>query len=328
MERLDDEQANVYWSTWGRLWPWLIGFVVALLSGGLSTDLGPRGLLGLLLLPLISLFMWRRRVAVRVDSSGLTELLWPSGERHHWWTSVREIDERPRSLRLVTDDGVIYFGQMFFNRRAVAMAARRAKYGRATTELEPRQVADRLGAETVRLKAVAINRGIGRIFPWFLGGLLTIALIGVLIDFARGAPDAREALWSLGLGYPFIFAWLAIHGRGIQRQMVGEAVADIRGVELHTGVGRIFVPWADVGGAEIWAGNNTVYLATLAGDFQLQTFSPRAARRFVDAVDRVVAARDQGAELPRLEGASDAALSRAEDDNETALERGLSRGER
>ncbi len=319
----EPDGGRIYYETHARFWPWLALFMLSLLTAGLVTDLGLAGLWALAALPLGALFFWRRRMTVQVDEAGLTEHLWPSGERHTWWGSVREVVERGRTLRLVTDERVIRFGPFFLNRRAVALAARRAKDRRRPEPVDAERVEELLGAPSVRVQANVVNRLTARSFGPMMLFFVGLALFAILSEAQGGDAEARAMLWGFIPGFAFLTAWLRSQGRAIQRQMLIEATADRTGVELQTGTGRIHVPWTDMAGIERWFGTN-LYLSTMAGDFQLQAYGPQVGR-FATAVQRVLEARAAGAELPRMEGISSGSLSRAEEDAEAGVERGLSR---
>ncbi|MBI2297721.1 MAG: hypothetical protein HYU66_01995 [Armatimonadetes bacterium] len=288
------------------------------------------GLFGLLIGTVVEVFGSRSpRRAIHVNRRGISEIMRFGWRRRYPWDCVEQVESRDDGARIHTTRGTIEVGpgvqggRLLLDRVIAELDQRREQSTSPT--VSPQQIAAWLGIgpeETLVVESQASPKQ--RRQGILIGGGCLGALVGVplvILGFAQGG----GALW-----WPIGSVWLVSVGLTMAKLSGLEVLrieASAEGLYVVRRRGMARLAWSaiqtisrfgEARQAPVWrlvAGKVTVLLSE----------NDPCAARLIHAIQQALDARRGGAALPRMSGASDAAISPVS--ASVSAERGVSRAE-
>lgn len=285
----------------GGQWGWVCAALLGVLAGG--------GAVQHLARPVGA------RLSLECGPDGLTERRWRAPDRHWDWDQVRGVDEHPLGATIHTTHGDLELGATLADRLRLLRRVRAALGVAAVRDTDGSvaraTVADWAGIETHETLAVTIPPRLERFrHAFWMGGLLATVAVGI---------GYAGTLLPLALAGGYLAA-VHVLTRGLGTARVIKVSPDGLAIRAE----GWFCSWDEVAAVE--PEEDGYRIVTEQGDFVLGYRRPDE-QTLVHLLQRAVAHRDEGLALPRMGEVSDAAISRA-GENERLPETGLSRAER
>lgn len=272
----------------------------------------------------LAVYLWPGwyRVGLLVSRRGVSARVPPGVGWHLPWNRIRAIRRTADNAYLDSDDGSRALADMAESWPEAALLCERWLLRRAGQDpdaglnaisgddVQEWLRAGRGGALHVRREAAAVP------LVAALVGSGPIVLAGLLLS-----PASRVATLLAGLAIGVVY----LSRRAVRASVVTEAHADAEGIRLRTSIGWHSVGWSQLIGATVPISVEPGVLQTDEMRYLLPV-SLNHRDQFLNAAQRAIAARREGAVLPRLaDGAEvpDGAISRV-GPTQAASERGIS----